>query len=58
MWRQLRLDCDLLVNCTGLDGARDIFGDDSVYPIRGQVRAGALVRAEMQLLLLDGCRAM
>jgi glycine/D-amino acid oxidase-like deaminating enzyme len=32
-----RLDCDILINCTGLHGARDIFGDESVYPIRGQV---------------------
>ena len=31
-----RLDCDVLVNCTGLAGARDLFGDSSVYPIRGQ----------------------
>lgn len=34
-----RLDCDILINCTGLHGARDIFGDESVYPIRGQVGA-------------------
>jgi hypothetical protein len=34
-----RLDCDILINCTGLHGARDIFGDESVYPIRGQVWA-------------------
>mmetsp|Transcript_16734 Transcript_16734/g.50002 ORF Transcript_16734/g.50002 Transcript_16734/m.50002 type:complete len:383 (-) Transcript_16734:722-1870(-) len=32
-----RLDCDVLVNCTGLHGARDLFKDQSVYPIRGQV---------------------
>mmetsp|Transcript_16734 Transcript_16734/g.50001 ORF Transcript_16734/g.50001 Transcript_16734/m.50001 type:complete len:519 (-) Transcript_16734:2569-4125(-) len=32
-----RLDCHVLVNCTGLDGARDLFGDMSVYPIRGQI---------------------
>ena len=32
-----RLDCDVLVNCSGLAGAAGIFGDDSVYPIRGQV---------------------
>ncbi len=36
-WRPQRLDCDLLVNCTGLHGATQLFGDDSVYPIRGQV---------------------
>lgn len=36
--RQLRLDCDVLVNCTGLHGAGNLFGDKSVYPIRGQVR--------------------
>lgn len=33
----LRLDCDVLVNCTGLDGARDLWNDDSVYAVRGQV---------------------
>ncbi|KAF4033710.1 FAD dependent oxidoreductase [Phytophthora infestans] len=29
-------DCDLLVNCSGL-AARDLAGDDTVYPIRGQI---------------------
>lgn len=32
-----RLDCDVLVNCSGLDGARDLWGDTTVYPVRGQV---------------------
>jgi len=27
---------DVVVNCTGL-GSRDLFGDESVYPVRGQV---------------------
>lgn len=35
----LRLDCDVLVNCAGLDGARDLWKDDSVYAVRGQVPA-------------------
>ena len=34
-----RLDCDVLINCTGLHGARALFNDDTVYPIRGQVGA-------------------
>ena len=34
---EARLDCDLLVNCTGLEGARKGFNDNTVYPIRGQV---------------------
>jgi D-amino-acid oxidase len=29
-------DGDVVVNCTGL-GARDLFGDTTVYPVRGQV---------------------
>ncbi|KAH7482067.1 hypothetical protein KRP22_012389 [Phytophthora ramorum] len=29
-------DCDLLINCTGL-AAKELAGDDTVYPIRGQV---------------------
>lgn len=28
--------CDVVVNCTGL-GARDLVGDHSVYPVRGQI---------------------
>lgn len=32
-----RLDCDVLVNCAGLNGARDLWNDDSVYAVRGQV---------------------
>ena len=28
--------CDVLVNCTGL-GARQLLGDTSVTPVRGQV---------------------
>lgn len=34
----LRLDCDVLVNCSGHDGARDLWDDTSVYPVRGQVQ--------------------
>ena len=30
--------CDVVINCTGL-GARDLVGDASVYPIRGQILA-------------------
>jgi D-amino-acid oxidase len=33
---QLRTDGQVIVNCSGL-GARDLVGDDSVYPMRGQV---------------------
>ncbi|KAG6946400.1 hypothetical protein JG687_00016731 [Phytophthora cactorum] len=29
-------DCDLLVNCSGL-AAKELAGDDTVYPIRGQI---------------------
>ena len=29
---------DLVVNCSGLHGARQLFADPSVYPIRGQAR--------------------
>lgn len=29
-------DCDLLINCSGL-GAKELAGDDTVYPIRGQI---------------------
>ncbi|KAG7388185.1 hypothetical protein PHYPSEUDO_012987 [Phytophthora pseudosyringae] len=29
-------DCDLLVNCSGL-AAKELAGDDSVFPIRGQI---------------------
>ncbi|HSX18571.1 MAG TPA: FAD-dependent oxidoreductase [Candidatus Saccharimonadales bacterium] len=29
-------DYDIVVNCTGL-GSRDLFGDKSVYPVRGQM---------------------
>lgn len=28
---------DLVVNCSGLRGASQLFGDKTVYPIRGQV---------------------
>lgn len=28
-------DCDVLVNCTGL-GAKELVGDESAFPIRGQ----------------------
>lgn len=33
----LRLDCDVLVNCTGLEGARGLWNDETVYAVRGQV---------------------
>ena len=29
---------DLVVNCTGIRGAQQLFNDISMYPIRGQVR--------------------
>ena len=29
-------NCDMIVNCTGL-GARDLVGDDAVFPISGQI---------------------
>jgi D-amino-acid oxidase len=29
-------DCDCIVNCTGL-GAKDLLGDEEMYPVRGQV---------------------
>ena len=39
-----RLECleelagyDLIVNCTGIRGAQQLFNDTTMYPIRGQV---------------------
>ncbi len=29
-------DCPIVINCTGL-GSRELFGDESVYPVRGQI---------------------
>ena len=29
---------DLVVNCTGIRGAQQLFNDTTMYPIRGQVR--------------------
>ena len=33
---ELSDDYDIIINCTGL-GARELVGDLSVYPVRGQI---------------------
>lgn len=44
---------DIIVNCTGL-GSRNLFGDESVYPVRGQVVKVRLNGANIGLLDDEG----
>lgn len=48
-FKELANDFDVIVNCTGLQ-AKELTGDDSVKPIRGQI---ARVTYNVQMLLLS-----
>lgn len=52
-FKELANDFDIIVNCTGLQ-AKELTGDDSVKPIRGQI---ARVRYNIQILLLSCSKA-